>query len=718
MSMASFPKISNGNELDKDLFPQVIFNSEKKYSKSNVLTDSNYLFISSDNSVEIFDRKNKFKKIMTLVCHTSTITSVFTDRNFLYTASRDHTTKIWDKKNNFSLLKTLHSSSAIYYLTVDNYYIYGSNNGKIIIWDISANFKFITTLDCPEITSITALYSDNTFLYVGSDQRIFQIWNIKEKFTFVTSLPGCEITEEIEKYLVPGEDETEMVLSFTSDDNFLYSGSGDGIIKVWDRNNNFNLIRVFERAGVIRNLQCFSRYLLCSSGIQIKIWDRTNDFKLITSIECPSPENDNKYYFELIQSLAIDDTYIYISLTQGNFQLYESNHPFNLVSYSPNNRKDYFIFKYCDSHYIFGYEPFSSVITIYEYNPIFKLVGNVDFEVKIKTPFPYHPTFRNIVLGIYTTKQNIYVYYKRVLKIFTKGPDFQMIKVIDINDLIIKEEDITAVFVDENYLYIGFSSIFVGSIGIYDVLRNFEYITILKGPTSIINVICSNKNYIFSGCGNPRYGDIMIWDLRNKFQLVKTHKRASSYPTSLNSIENLINPNIKTLYVDPHVESDYLIPWIFRHDGGIHCMYVDENYLFAGTVDKFIMVFDLNNGFSFITVLKGHTSKVEILMSSDGILYSGSESEIIKWDIKDVYNIKVIQKEIGRSYRELEGFSRSLYTSYQKEDFLYCWEPSEGIILSRRVKSIQSPNILIKSSFGKCIEEMINNELVVKIIHS
>ena len=317
MIMASFPMISNSNELNKNLFPQVIFNSEKKYSKSNVLTDSNYLFISSDNSVEIFDRKNKFKKIMTLLCHTSAITAVFMDSNFLYTASNDHTAKIWDKKNNFTLLKTLQASSAIYYLTVDNYYIYGSIDEKIIIWDISPNFKYITTLDCPEIILITALYSDNTFLYVGSDQRIFQIWNIKENFILVSSLPGCEITEEIEQYLAPGEDETEMVLSFTSDDNFLYSGSGDGIIKVWDRNNDFNLVHMFERGGVIRNLQCFSGYLLCSSGIQIKIWDRTNNFKLLASIECPSPENDNKHYFELIQSLAIDNTYIYVSIKEG-----------------------------------------------------------------------------------------------------------------------------------------------------------------------------------------------------------------------------------------------------------------------------------------------------------------------------------------------------------------------------------------------------------------
>ena len=282
--MISFPIINSEEELNSDLDPQILFNSEKKYFKSQVVSDSNFLFISVDKSVEIFDVKNNFKKIITLICHTSMITAILSDRNLLYTASKDHTIKIWDKRVNFKLVKTLLIPSAIYYVTVDNRFIYAGLSKQIMIWDLLMDFKFTTTLNCLEITSITELYSDNQFLYVGSDQRVFQIWDIDQNFKFIKSLVGCAITEEIERYLAPGEDETEMVLSFTSDNNYLYSGSGDGIIKLWDYHNNFAFIKVFDRESVIRNLKCFSHYLVCSTGVLIKKWDRNEDFKLIASI--------------------------------------------------------------------------------------------------------------------------------------------------------------------------------------------------------------------------------------------------------------------------------------------------------------------------------------------------------------------------------------------------------------------------------------------------
>ena len=88
---------------------------------------------------------------MTLLCHTSMIDSVLSDKNLLYTASKDHTIKIWDKNDNFRLVKILHAPSPIYYVTVDNCHIYASLSDfgsgliqeQIMVWTLLNDFKFI-----------------------------------------------------------------------------------------------------------------------------------------------------------------------------------------------------------------------------------------------------------------------------------------------------------------------------------------------------------------------------------------------------------------------------------------------------------------------------------------------------------------------------------------------------------------------------------------------
>lgn len=719
--MNSFPLVIVGEDFSENNHqPWVRYNSDNKYNKSSVHVDSTYFYISIDTSVEIFTIHNPFDKILTLICHTSSVTRMVSDSNYLYTASKDQTIKIWDKTNNFELVKVIHVPSTIYYLTIDNHYIYGSDfTEKIYIWDILNDFNHFVTLTCTDIFFITALYSDNDYLYVGSNERVFQVRAIHQNFTLVKTLVGTEITEEVEEYLVPGEDETEWVLSLFSDQKYLYSGTGDGIIKVWDIQDDFKLLKTFERQGVIQNLQTYANYLFCSTWNFIKIWDTADEFNLVHTFESPSLENNDRVHFDLVNSIAVNAKHIYSIMTGGNLHIWESTRPFKLMYNSNTRRNEYYIFNDCDSQYIYSLEPFTSIIKIYQYDPVFKLVGAVDFGYKVNTPVPFHPNYRNLPIQVYSTKDYLFVYHEQKLQIYDKSTTFDLLLTINSKDVTKKPDKITAVHADEKYLYIGFSNYYNGSIGIFDLATDFSFITLLIGHKSSLTVLFSNSNLLFSGTGTQKHGDIMIWDVKDNFKIIKTPTGAPSYPTRTDPIKNLIKANLNTVDTESPKTAEDLLPWIFKHDARITCLYADDRYLYVGTEDKLIMVFDGKHDFTLLSVLKGHDSEVINIMAFKGYLYSGSGTEIIVWDVQDIKKIKILRKEIGRSSKELEGFMRCVTTSLEKEFFNYTWSPSEGIILSRTVSS--DPNqraVEATELFGTCVEQKVGTNFVLKIHHT
>lgn len=175
----------------------------------NISADWHYLYVSTDSGVLIYDATSNFSLVKTL--NSSGSTYVASDYDYVYVANSDGKIDVYDIYNNFNFKTNLFLSyppsdmysdnENLYVVTGDELRVFDSNQSYIQYKQLNANGSLIfsdtshvyvvgekdivsildkTSLDkigeINELTSIGAIYSDSSKLYIGtSDLYVYDI---------------------------------------------------------------------------------------------------------------------------------------------------------------------------------------------------------------------------------------------------------------------------------------------------------------------------------------------------------------------------------------------------------------------------------------------------------------------------------------------------------------------------------------------------------------
>ena len=212
----------------------------------------------------------------------------------LASCSKDKSIKIWNPTNG-NLIKTInnahnYSISSLDLLKTNDdsiVLISGSYDCTIKLWNNDFQLLKCFNLNKTPIKFLVILQkTQNTIATCSTDSSIIRIWELI-KGTLITSLIGHN------DYI-----SSMIVLS----DGNLASGSYDSTIKLWNANNNYELIATLEGhsdwINVLVNLSNINCLASGSSDSSIKLWDiETN--KLIKTL------NNNSKNDSLIFSLVL-----------------------------------------------------------------------------------------------------------------------------------------------------------------------------------------------------------------------------------------------------------------------------------------------------------------------------------------------------------------------------------------------------------------------------
>ena len=277
------------------------------------------------------------------------------------------------------------------------------------------------------------------------------------------------------------------ITSLATDNNYLYSGSLDGYLAIWDK-SNLTVSRVLNLTESISSIFVYNGFLAAASSNRLYIWNNT-DFHLIRLILHP----------EAIKTVYIDDNYIYSGSYDNYIRIYNTD--FKLIK--KIRLEDSIWAIATDNKYIYAAS---------RNNHIYVL-NKTDFSV-IKQLVAHH----SIVMSICTTERylvsgsfdnNIIVWDKK---------DFQKIKILSGH-----KQGVWAIFCDNKYIYTGSDDttiivwdierlVPVKTLGIpYQTQYIFkELLQWSEYPHQYgIKAISADKNYIYSGSYDTT---IKLWE--------------------------------------------------------------------------------------------------------------------------------------------------------------------------------------------------------------
>lgn len=265
---------------------------------------------SEDASIKLWDfESGQFER--TLKGHTGTVNYLSFDLQgkYLASCSSDLTIKLWDLVQ-FQSVRTLHghehSVSSVEFLPNGDYLISASRDKTIKMWEVATGYCKKTFVGHNEWVRRAIVNDEGTLMASCSNDQSIILWNL-EKGTNENELvehehviecimfAGNETTrkaiQDSEYYikLVPKEDKKEerkfdkqqpsSTINTVKLKNFLFSGSRDKTIKIWNCDNGVCLITLIGHDNWVRGLSLHhsGKFLYsCSDDKTFRIWDLNN----------------------------------------------------------------------------------------------------------------------------------------------------------------------------------------------------------------------------------------------------------------------------------------------------------------------------------------------------------------------------------------------------------------------------------------------------------
>jgi len=243
----------------------------------------------------------------------SSLTALANDDLHLYSADNSGMISVW-KKSELDLFKQVQSQSSTYLLSLfaDNQNLYGGtiwNDCSIKVYD-KLNLELKQTLEGP-LGSVFVFASDDQYLFSGSGDSRVILWN-KEDWSEAGFVSG----------------QRHFILSLAVDERYIFAGGIDDCTNVFAR-DDFSQVTSLEGHGSnVLSLACDDKYLYSGSGelwwggpgsprppefeSAVRVWDK-KDWSCITVLQ---GHTDN------VNAIATDNSYVYSISDDSTLRVY------------------------------------------------------------------------------------------------------------------------------------------------------------------------------------------------------------------------------------------------------------------------------------------------------------------------------------------------------------------------------------------------------------
>jgi WD40 repeat protein len=215
--------------------------------------------------------------------HQQTVYTIQLSEDYLVTAGRDKTIRIWDIKTGTLIRGPLigHMASVLC-LKFDksekeDVIISGSFDADLIIWEFSTG-ELRERVNCAHGSSILNLCFDENYLVTSSKDKLIKVWNRKGQIfryaanTSDESKSGYRPPYSVIRALAGHK---AAVNAIQLDKSEIISGSGDRTIKVWSLETGACLKTIEGHTLGIASLQLDGRHIISgSSDLTVRIFDR------------------------------------------------------------------------------------------------------------------------------------------------------------------------------------------------------------------------------------------------------------------------------------------------------------------------------------------------------------------------------------------------------------------------------------------------------------
>jgi len=246
----------------------------------------------------------------------SSLTAIANDDNHLYSADTSGRISFW-KKPDFDNKKQVESQSSTYLNSIfaDNEFLYGGtvwNDCSIKVYD-PRKLELIQTLEGP-LGTIFVFASDDNYMFSGSGDSRVIIWD-KKDWSEVGSVSG----------------QRHFILSLAVDERFIFAGGIDDCINVFTRDDFSQIVSLEGHDANVLSLATDERYLYSGSGelwwggpgsprppefeSSVRVWDK-KDWSCVAVLQ---GHTDN------VNAVATDRKFIYSISDDSTFRIYSKN---------------------------------------------------------------------------------------------------------------------------------------------------------------------------------------------------------------------------------------------------------------------------------------------------------------------------------------------------------------------------------------------------------
>lgn len=277
---------------------EMLVNNNKKRKDHDNNGSANGAKRKSSLTLKDVFNKEKVQCTKTLTAHDDTVEALVVDeqQNLLYSASWDHTIKIWDL-DSFICRQTLKSDSDVRELVIhDDKLFSGCGNGAVQVWDI-AQLKCVKSAK-KHSDDVLALKLSNDRLYSGSSDATVRVWDVNT-------------LECVDTWL--GHNNWVFALEVDPRNGLVFSGSSDNSVKIWSTQTNRCTATLNGHSDQVRALAVSGNQLFTGSyDCTIKVWD-------IRTLQCMTTLN----VFNEVFGLATSDDFVFSGDENGTLKIWD-----------------------------------------------------------------------------------------------------------------------------------------------------------------------------------------------------------------------------------------------------------------------------------------------------------------------------------------------------------------------------------------------------------